>query len=84
MKSIKAHCVRPSSQTVIIVHQAIRLLHSASIHDRPLSIQFAIMSERKGGKIIDPKDSDFLDQQGKESQRRREEAAEKRRKEDEA
>ncbi|KAM0268992.1 hypothetical protein ACHAPA_004593 [Fusarium lateritium] len=42
------------------------------------------MSDRKGGKIVDPKAMDFLEEQGKESQRRREEAAEKRRKEDEA
>ncbi|KPA38623.1 hypothetical protein FLAG1_08536 [Fusarium langsethiae] len=38
----------------------------------------------KGGKIVDPKAMDFLEEQGKESQRRREEAAEKRRKDDEA
>ena len=37
----------------------------------------------KGGKIIDPKDADFLNDQGKESKERRKEAVEKRRKEEE-
>jgi hypothetical protein len=38
----------------------------------------------KAGKIFDPKDADFLNEQGKESKERRKEAMEKRQKEEEA
>jgi hypothetical protein len=43
------------------------------------------MSDKtKGGKILNPKDADFLSNSGKESQERRKEAMEKRQKEEDA
>ncbi|KAF5005109.1 hypothetical protein FDECE_8429 [Fusarium decemcellulare] len=69
-----AHCTRSTS--------TVCLLCAPANPARNPDIQVTIMSDKRGGKILAPKDMDFLDQNGKEAQRRREKAVEKRQQEE--